>query len=101
IAAVLRGPDPGAAVAAQVVGSEGKDWMKAGAAGLAKKAAAGLKARLLICGNVLSWGGHGAASAAGEDRDALWPAVAEALYRIRRADRRLGETDLVLVKDLA
>jgi hypothetical protein len=100
-ALIVRGSEPVAAVSAQVVGAEGKDWMKTGPTGLTKKAAAGLKARLLICGNVLSWGGHGAAFAPGEDREALWPAVAEALYRIRRADRLLGETDLVLVKDLA
>lgn len=100
-ALVVRGSDPVAVVVAQVVGAEGKRWVKTDDAGLARKLAAGLKARLLICGNVLSWGSHGAAFAPGEDQEALWPAVAEALYRIRRADRLLGETDLVLVKDLS
>jgi hypothetical protein len=30
----------------------------------------------------------------------LWPGVADALYRLRRADRLAGETDFVMVKDL-
>jgi hypothetical protein len=43
---------------------------------------------------------HGVAFRAGEDPSALWPAVAEALYRLRRADKLSGDTDLVMVKDL-
>jgi hypothetical protein len=31
----------------------------------------------------------------------VWPAVAEALYRIRRAERLSGETNLVFIKDLS
>jgi predicted N-acyltransferase len=100
-ALIVRGSEPVAAVVAQVIGAEGKQWIKPGGKGLAKKVAEGLKVRLLICGNVLSWGSHGAAFAPGEDREALWPAVSEALYRIRRADHLLGEADLVMVKDLA
>jgi hypothetical protein len=99
-ALISRGSEPVAAVVAQVVGAEGRQWMKGEPRGLAKKVVAGLKARLLVCGNLLSWGCHGVAFAPGEDRSALWPAVAEALYRIRRADHLLGETDLILVKDL-
>ena len=49
----------------------------------------------------LSCGQHGVAFAAGEDPTALWPAVTEALHRLRRADRQLGQHDFVLVKDLA
>jgi predicted N-acyltransferase len=30
----------------------------------------------------------------------LWPGIAEALYRIRRADRLLSSTDLVMIKDV-
>jgi len=56
--------------------------------------------RLLVAGNLLSWGFDGIAFAAGEDAALLWPAVAEALYRIRRAERLTGQTDFVLVKDL-
>lgn len=99
-ALICRGDEPVAAVAAQVVEAVGKRWMKEGETGLAKKLAAGLKARLLVCGNLLSWGSHGVAFAPGQDRAEAWPAVAEALYRIRRADRLLGDADLVLVKDV-
>ncbi len=59
-----------------------------------------LGARVLVCGNLLSWGSHGIAVRQGEDMATLWPAVAEALYRVRRADRLRGQPNLVLVKDL-
>lgn len=67
---------------------------------LARKPLAGIKERILVCGNLLSWGPHGVAFASGIRPEELWPAVAEALYRIRRADKLLGETGLVMVKDL-
>lgn len=57
--------------------------------------------RMLVCGNLLSWGMHGVCMAPGEDAAALWPAVAEALYRLRRADKLSGDIDLVMVKDLS
>lgn len=59
-----------------------------------------LQEKLLVCGNLLSWGMHGIAFAPNEDRAALWPAIAEAIYRIRRADKLFGDTALVLVKDI-
>ena len=58
-----------------------------------------LDERMLVCGNLLSWGMHGVCLAANEDPASLWPAVAEALYRLRRADKLSGDTDLVMVKD--
>lgn len=99
-ALICRGDEPVAAVAAQVVEVQGRRAVKEGDPGLAKKMVAGLQARMLVCGNLLSWGCHGAAFAPGTERDPVWPAVAEALYRIRRADRLLGDADLVVVKDL-
>jgi hypothetical protein len=59
-----------------------------------------LRERLLVAGNLLSWGFHGIAFAPGEDAAALWPAVADALYRIRRAEKLMGQADFVMVKDL-
>jgi hypothetical protein len=56
--------------------------------------------RMLVCGNLLSWGQHGVAFADGTDKSELGAAVAEALYRLRRADRLSGDTDLVMVKDI-
>jgi hypothetical protein len=40
------------------------------------------------------------AFAADEDPETLWPGVAEALYRLRRADKLFGDTGLVMIKDL-
>ncbi len=66
----------------------------------ARTAGAGLRERMLVAGNLLSWGFHGIAFAEGEDAAALWPAVAEALYRIRRAERLGGQVDFAMVKDV-
>lgn len=57
-------------------------------------------ARLLVAGNLASWGQHAAAFAPGLDPAEAWPGVAEALYRIRRAEKLSGRTDFVLVKDV-
>lgn len=59
-----------------------------------------VRRRVLVCGNLLSWGAHGIAFAPGEDSARLWPAVAEALYRIRNAEKLVGKTDYVMVKDI-
>lgn len=61
---------------------------------------AGLRERILVCGNLLSYGFHGVAFADGVDKAALWPAVAEAIYRIRRAEKLSGQTDFILIKDI-
>ena len=66
----------------------------------ARKAGSKLKERMLVAGNLLSWGFHGIAFAPDEDAATLWPAIAEALYRIRRAERLNGQADLAMVKDL-
>jgi Acetyltransferase (GNAT) domain len=55
--------------------------------------------RVLVCGNLLAWGNHGVALAPAVDPHRVWPAIAEALYRIRKADSMFGPTGLVLVKD--
>jgi hypothetical protein len=58
-----------------------------------------VRRRVLVCGNLMSWGNHGVAFAPGVDEAQLWPAVAEALYRIRNAEKLSGKTDYLLVKD--
>lgn len=66
----------------------------------AAKASEQLQERLLVAGNLMSWGCHGVAFMPGEDVAELWSGVAEALYRVRRAERLSGETNLAMVKDL-
>jgi hypothetical protein len=56
--------------------------------------------RMLVAGNLLSWGFHGIAFASDEKPKELWPGVADALYRIRRAARLSGETNFVMLKDV-
>jgi hypothetical protein len=104
---------PVAALAAQLVTVTNRHLLKEGSpAGkdqnplkrvlkpAAKIATANLNEPILVAGNLMSWGFHGIAFAPGENPAALWPGVAEALYRIRRAERLLGQTNLVLVKDV-
>jgi hypothetical protein len=100
-ALIFRGPQPVAAVAAQLVTIS---LARVGKARKPHRAVAPLERldeRMLVCGNLLSWGMHGACLAPGEDPQTLWPAIAEALYRLRRADKLSGDTDLVMVKDFS
>jgi hypothetical protein len=64
------------------------------------KAMGTIDQRVLVCGNLFSWGNHGVAIANDVDPRDVWPGVTEALYRLRKADRMFGETDLVMLKDL-
>jgi hypothetical protein len=99
-AMIFRGREAVAAVAAQCVTISAARVRKVPKR---EKLAAPLervRERVLVCGNLLSWGMHGVAFAPGEDAAALWPAVAEALYRMRRADKLSGSPDLVMVKDI-
>ena len=59
-----------------------------------------LEEKMLVCGNLLSWGLHGISFAPNVDQEALWPAVAEAVYRLRRVDKLFGDTAFVMVKDV-
>ncbi len=99
-ALVFRDRRPVAAVAAQSVQVKGEGLLPA--QGFRRRAFGGAfgrwEERLLVCGNLLACGPHGVAFAPGET-DA-WPGVAEALYRLRKADRLLGQHDFVVVKDL-
>ncbi len=114
-ATIYRGETPVAAVAAQIVsvtgkhlrhdhsapkGQESKNILQRALKPAAKLATAKLDERILVAGNLMSWGFHGIAFAAGENPAQLWPGVADALYRIRRADRLMGDTNLVMVKDV-
>ena len=67
---------------------------------LARKALDRVRQRVLVCGNLLSWGNHGVSFAPGVDPAEAWPAVGEALYRLRRAAKLEGQADFVVVKDV-
>lgn len=99
-AMVFRGREAVAAVAAQCVTVSAARVRKTGRHERLAAALERVRERVLVCGNLLSWGPHGVAFAPGEDPAALWPAVAEALYRLRRADKLSGDADVLMVKDV-
>ena len=99
-ALIFRGREPVAAVAAQAVTVSLSRVTRKPREGKRAAQIEKLQEKMLVCGNLLSWGMHGIAFADNEDQAALWPAVAEALYRLRRADKLSGDTDLVMVKDI-
>ena len=99
-ALIYRDETPVAALAVQIVDiafnqvveeSKEKDLMN--------KALSHVQSRMLVCGNLISSGLHGVAFSPGSEPKELWPAVAEALYRIRRGEKLSGQTDLVMLKD--
>ncbi len=96
-ALVFRDKEPVAAIAAQSV--------TVSVARLRGKSARELpvdrlEEKMLVCGNLLSWGMHGISFAPNVDHEPLWPAVAEAIYRLRRVDKLFGDTAFVMVKDI-
>ena len=96
-ALIFRDKEPVAAIAAQSV--------TVSLARLRKKASTStplekLDEKMLVCGNLLSWGMHGISFAPNENHKPLWPAVAEAIYRLRRVDKLFGDTAFVMVKDI-
>ena len=114
-AMIFRDDKPVAVLVAQVVDVTGDRLSRSGSAPKGSRSPALLKRVLepaarvatinvrepiLVAGNLLSWGFHGIAFVPGEDPALLWPGVAEALYRMRRAERLSGQTNFVLVKDL-
>jgi len=87
-------PEKAAAASKKAVLKE--KWLKP----LARKARSHIRQRVLVAGNLLSWGCHGVSFAPDADEASAWPAVAEALYRIRRAAKLEGETDFIAIKDI-
>ncbi|HEX7643384.1 MAG TPA: GNAT family N-acetyltransferase [Burkholderiaceae bacterium] len=56
--------------------------------------------RVLVCGNMLSYGLHGVSFAENADEKLVWHGVAEVLYRVRQAEKLLGKTHFIMIKDL-
>lgn len=90
---------PVAAMLFQRVSVSGDSLRKPSSKRLVDKPLAGLQEHLLVCGNLLVWGARSVAFAADADEAQLWHGVGEAMYRLRRADKLLGESDVVMVKD--
>lgn len=99
-ALAYEGARPIAAVAAQILDVRGNQIANLKDSRLRRKALAQLSERMLVCGSLVSSGFHGVAFADDVDPALGWHAVAEALYRIRRADRLNGQIDYVMIKDL-
>jgi hypothetical protein len=99
-ALIFRGRTPVAAVAAQSVTVSLSRVSQKPRTGRTAAPLEKIQEKLFVCGNLLSWGMHGIAFAPNEDSAQLWPAVAEAIYRLRRADKLFGDTDLIMVKDI-
>ena len=59
-----------------------------------------VRERVLVCGNLLTYGQHAVALAPGADATLAWSGVAEAIYRLRRAEKLAGQPGFVIVKDL-
>ena len=59
-----------------------------------------LRERVLVCGNLLTYGQHAVAVAPDVEPDSVWPAVAEVIYRMRRAEKLAGQAGFVLIKDI-
>ncbi|GAA6141902.1 GNAT family N-acetyltransferase [Hydrogenophaga sp. 5NK40-0174] len=79
---------------------DGGRLRKPGGKSLLAKPMSGYKEHMLVCGNLLVWGPRAVAFASDcEDEAQLWRAVGEALYRVRRADRLLGQSDFAMIKD--
>ena len=98
------GDTPVAAMLFQRVVVDGQRLRKPAAKGVRAKLAKPLdrlQERMLICGNLLVWGARSVAFAPEADAALLWQGVAEAMYRLRRADKLLGESDIAMVKDFA
>jgi hypothetical protein len=115
-ALIFRARQPVAAVVMQIVTVTGTRFMKtpAPAEGRSprtmlrralrpamRRAGEAVRERVLVCGNLLSWGFHAVAFARDEEPAAIWPAVAEAIYRVRRGERLAGQSDFAVVKDLS
>jgi hypothetical protein len=109
-AMLYRDTQPVAALAMQLVAIQVARLRKArtrtGLRGLATRAVSGLThrvgARILVVGNLLSYGNHGISIRPGlEGESDIWRGIGEAAYRVRRAEKHSGSADFVLVKDFS
>ncbi len=91
---------PVAAMVLQLVVVDGDRMGGQRLRGAGRFAAERLHARVLVAGNLLTWGSHALATAPGADPDLAWSALGEAMYRIRRSEELAGAPAVLMVKDL-
>ena len=99
-ALISDGDRPLAAVCMQIARLDLTQVGSSGARSRLAKLRSRVEQRVLICGNLLAYGLHGVCAAADADKALVWQALTEVLYRVRRAEKLAGSTDLVLIKDL-
>lgn len=99
-ALISRGDEPVAAVCMQIVQIDMRQVGKLSTDDSLEGLRSKIQQRVLVCGNLLVYGLHGVCYAKSADRNEVWRAVAEVLYRVRRAEKIAGHTDLILIKDL-
>ncbi|HEY6123291.1 MAG TPA: GNAT family N-acetyltransferase [Steroidobacteraceae bacterium] len=98
-ALISDGDAPVAAVCLQIVTLDHSNLGDLRRSRLLRRLGAKMRTRVLVCGNLLVYGLHGVSIAAGADRAKVWQAVSEVIYRVRRAEKLAGSTDIVLLKD--
>lgn len=91
---------PVAAIVCQLLAMHGERLGADRLRGAGRAAAKRLHVRVLVAGNLLTWGMHAMAVAPGADPALAWAALGEALYRVRRSEELGGAPDLQLIKDL-
>jgi hypothetical protein len=98
-ALISDGDAPAAAVCLQIVTLDHSHLGDVKRGRVLRKLGAKMRTRVLICGNLLVYGLHGVSMARDADRAKVWQAVSEAIYRVRRAEKLAGSTDIVVLKD--
>ena len=98
-ALISDGDAPVAAVCLQIVTIDHSHLGDMRRGRVLRRLGAKMRTRVLVCGNLLVYGLHGVSIAAGADRAKVWQAVSEVIYRVRRAEKLAGSTDIVLLKD--
>ena len=98
-ALISDGDAPVAAVCLQIVTLDHSNLGDLKRSRVWRKLGAKMRTRVLVCGNLLVYGMHGVSIVSGADRAKVWQAVSEVIYRVRRAEKLAGSTDIVLLKD--
>ncbi len=97
------GREPIAAVYMQIAEislAQTRPVKKADSSNPINKLASSTRQRILTCGNLLTYGQHGIAFGKDVDHKLAWHGIAEVLYRVRQAEKLVGKTHFIMIKDL-